>query len=115
MSAILQDRILVTDDLNRNYLIAKEQESAFRKWHEELFGEGLDREDDWEQYRCASECASNGDDPSLPPIEWTYALRQLQGRCYVISRAEDDEFERYAAAARSGRLQHSWFQKPLVN
>jgi hypothetical protein len=95
MSAIftLQHRILVTDDLDRNYSIPQELEPAFHKWHEELFGEGLDREDDWQQYLCASECASNGDDPSLPPIEWTYALlSDGQGRCYFIPRGREGAF-----------------------
>jgi hypothetical protein len=102
----LENHIAVTDASDRNYSIPVERKAAFEKWHEELFGEGLDREDDWEQYLCASECASNGDDPSLPPIKWTYALLpDAQGRCYYIPREKEHAFTLWVAAVKNGKLE----------
>ena len=138
--SILEDHIIVTDDLDRNYSISKKLEPAFHKWHEELFGEGLDREDDWAAYLCASECGTEGevDDSTLPPIEWTYALlSDAQGRCCYIPREKVDAFNRWVAAVKNGELEQHllnggetfekytgegaealirfWFTKPVVN
>jgi hypothetical protein len=106
MSAIsaLQNRILVTDDANRNFAIPQELESAFYDWRD-AFGEEFedDHDEEFAEYLCASEGELNDSTP--PAIEATFSLNSVQGRCYLIPRAEKDAFKLYVTAVENEELE----------